>query len=309
MTTKRDYYEILGVAKGASDTEIKSAYRKLARAHHPDVDKDAGAAERFKEISEAYQVLSDSSKRKAYDQFGHGAFDPAGGGGFGAGGFNPFGAGGGGFRTYSYSTGSGNPKVEFDFNGFEDPFDLFSQIFGGMAGGGFEGFRRRPTYQLELSFEDSIRGVTKEIEVERVEGNSRKRERMTIKVPGGVDNGTRMRFGEIDIVFRVKRHPEFVREGDDIFSEVTLTIPQLVLGDTIEVNTIDGKVKLKTPQGAQPGSLIRIKARGVNHLKGSGRGDHFVRVNLEVPTNLSSEEKKLYEQLSEVRKGQKKTWF
>lgn len=312
---KKDYYEVLGVNKGASDTEIKSAYRKLARLHHPDVDKSEGAAEKFKEISEAYQVLSDPSKRKTYDQFGHSAFEP-GAGGFGPGGFNPFGQGPlGGFRTYSYSSGGGNPNVEFDFGGFEDPFSLFEQIFGGMAGGGFSGFTRRPSYQMDLTFEEAVKGTQKDIEVERVQGQTRKRERMNIKVPAGVDNGTRMRFGsprseagEIDIVFRVKRHPEFVREGSDIFSEAVLSIPQLVLGDTIEVNTIDGRVKLKVPGGAEPGSLIRIRGKGAANLRGGGKGDHFVRVKVEIPKNLSAEERRLYEQLGSI-KQKKKSWF
>src|SRR3989339_926023 len=124
---KRDYYEILGVNKSASAEELKSAYRKLARKHHPDIDKTAGAAERFKEIGEAYQVLSDTQKKQAYDQFGHAAFDRSQGfpGGAGAGGFNPFGGGGGGWKTYTWSQGGGGPNAGFDFGGFEDPFDLF----------------------------------------------------------------------------------------------------------------------------------------------------------------------------------------
>ena len=124
MATKRDYYEILGVSKNASVEEIKSAYRKLARKHHPDIDKTAGADARFKEIGEAYQVLSDSQKKQSYDQFGHAAFDR------GAGGGNPF---GGGWQQSGWST-SGNPNVQFDFGGFEDPFELFEQIFGGGVG-------------------------------------------------------------------------------------------------------------------------------------------------------------------------------
>src|SRR3990167_7746124 len=127
---KRDYYEVLGLKKGASEAEIKSAYRQLARKHHPDIDKSAGADVRFKEIGEAYQVLSDPGKKQSYDQFGHAAFDRGAGGGGG----NPF---AGGWQQSGWST-SGNPNVQFDFGGFEDPFELFEQIFGG--GGGFGGF-------------------------------------------------------------------------------------------------------------------------------------------------------------------------
>ncbi|KKQ67483.1 MAG: Chaperone CbpA protein [Candidatus Daviesbacteria bacterium GW2011_GWA2_38_24] len=299
MAAKRDYYEILGVSKNATGAEIKSAYRRLARKHHPDIDKSSDAAEKFKEVSEAYQVLSDQNKRKTYDQFGHTAFQN-GAGGFGDAGFNPF----GGFRTYSYT--SGNPNVEFDFSDFQDPFSLFEQFFG--MGGFGDAFRRRPTYQMNLSFDEAISGTTKEIEVEKRERNGTvKRERMTIRVPAGVDDGTRMRFGEIEIVFRVRSHPEFTREGSDILSEKTLTIPQLVLGDTIEVNTIEGSVKVKIPAGTEPGALVRIKGRGVASLRG-GKGDHYVRIKVDIPKNLSAKEKKLYEELKDAS-SKKKSWF
>jgi molecular chaperone DnaJ len=281
MATKRDYYEILGVSKSATEAEIKSAYRKLAREHHPDIDKSAGAADRFKELGEAYQVLSNPSKRQQYDQFG--ADGPS----------NPFGGGGAGGTSYQWSSTTGNP-----FGGFEDPFDLFEQIFG-MSGFG-QGFKRRPTYQMNLSFDESIHGTTKEIQVEN--------QKLTIKVPAGVDNGTKMRFGEIDLVFRVNRHPDFIREGADIFSEINVSIPQLVLGDVFEVKTVHGKVKVKVPPGTQPGSLVRLKSKGMPRLGSTGHGDHFVRVNLNIPQNPSKEEKKLYEELYNIGK-KKKSWF
>lgn len=281
--TKRDYYEILGVKKGATEAEIKSAYRKLARAHHPDIDKSAGASERFKEIGEAYQVLSDAGKRQNYDRFGH------------AGPTNPF---GGGSRTYSWST-SNNPNVKFDFGGFEDPFELFEQIFG-MSSPFGAGFKRRPTYQMNISFDESIHGSTKEIQIDN--------QKLTIKIPAGVDNGTRMRFGEIDMVFRVNRHPDFIREGADIFSEISVSIPQLVLGDIFEVTTVHGKVKVKVPPGTQPGSLVRLKGKGMPRLGSTNHGDHFVRVNLNIPQNPSKQEKQLYEELYKLG-GKKKGWF
>src|SRR3990167_8172043 len=267
MATKRDYYEILGVSKSASSEEIKSAYRKLARKHHPDIDKSAGADVRFKELGEAYQVLCDPQKKGAYDQFGHAAFDRSAGAGAGGlfGGGNPF---GGGWQQYSWSTGGGNPNVQFDFGGFEDPFELFEQIFGGGFGAQM---RRRPTYQLNLTFDEAIKGVTKEVEIESRNSQGRlTRQRIKIKVPAGVDNRTKMRFGEMDIVFNVGRNPEFLREGADIFSEITINIPQLVLGDTFEVNTVQGKMKVKVPHGTQPGSLVKLKGKGAPILQGSG---------------------------------------
>ena len=311
MSNKKDFYTTLGVSKNATDTEIKTAYRRLARQHHPDVDKSPGAAEKFKEISEAYQVLSDSQKRKTYDQFGSSAFEPGagnyGGAGAGAGGFNPFGNGG---FSYTWSS-NGNNQGFGGPGGFADPFDLFEQIFGmgGFASEFSKGFRRRQTYQMDLSFEEAVHGVTKEVEIERVEGNHNqiKREKMTIKVPAGVDEGTRMRFDDVDIIFRVKGSRDFSREGADIYSEVVLSVPQAVLGDILEVKTIHGKVNVKIPAGTQSGSLVRIKDQGAPTLRGSV-GDHYVKVSVEIPKNPSIKERDLYQQLKDLKKN-KKGWF
>jgi molecular chaperone DnaJ len=302
----KNFYETLGVSKNSTEAEIKSSYRKLARQHHPDIDKSAGAAEKFKEISEAYQVLSDPQKRQRYDQFGEAAFQ--GGAGAAAGnpfeqaGFNPFGNGG---FSYSWSSnGQGGP-------GFSDPMDLFEQIFGmsGFAQEFAQGFRRRQTFQMTLSFDEAVQGVTKEIEVQRVEGNHNqvKREKMTIKVPAGVDEGTRMRFGDVDIVFRVRGSKEFERQGYDIYSDVTISLTDAVLGTVVDVKTVHGKVKLKIPAGTQPDSLIRIKGEGVPTLRGS-TGDHYVRIKLEVPKSVSGKEKELYEEIADL-KSKKKSWF
>lgn len=309
---KRDLYEVLGVTKSASETEIKSAYRKLARKHHPDVDKTAGAAEKFKELSEAYQVLSDPNKKQSYDQFGHAAFDRGAGGG---GGGNPFGGAQGqgnpfGGFSYSWSSQGGQPGGGPDVN-FEDPFDLFNQIFG-MGGGGSPfgaGMHRRPSYSLSLTFDEAVKGIEKDIEIEtRDQRGKTERKRLRIKVPPGVDNGTRMRFQEIDIVFKVAASDKFLREGADIFTDAELAIPQIVLGDTIDITTISGSVKVKVPPATQPGSLIRIRGKGAANLRG-GFGDHYVRVRMDLPKTLSAEEKKLYEQLATLKSSRKKGWF
>ncbi len=291
----QDYYGILGVSKSASDNEIKSSYRKLARQYHPDVNKTPEAAQKFKEVSKAYQILSDPSKRQTYDQFGSSAFEP-GAGGFGGG--NPFSGGQGGFGGFGYG---GNINVDF-----EDPFSLFEQFFGGSGFG--EMFRRRPTYQMELTFDEAIKGTTKQVEVEKREKNGAiKKERLNISVPAGVDDGVRMRFGEIEIIFKVRAHPQFHREGANIFSEVKLTIPQIVLGDIIEVGTVEGVVSLKISPGTEPGTLIKIKGKGVVSLRG-GKGDHYVRVRLDVPKHLNPQQRELYEQLKSPT-IKRKSWF
>ncbi|OGE30927.1 hypothetical protein A2631_04575 [Candidatus Daviesbacteria bacterium RIFCSPHIGHO2_01_FULL_44_29] len=309
MATKKDYYEILGVSKAATDTELKSAYRKLARQFHPDVNKTPEAAERFKEVSDAYQILSDPRKRQTYDQFGSSAFEPGAGGGSPFGQGNPFGnAQGGPFGGFSYSWSSDGGG-----QGFEDPFALFEQLFGGSGFG--DVFRRRPTYQMQISFDEAIHGTTKEVEVEHREKNGQtKRERMNVKIPAGVDNGTKMRFGEVDLIFRVTPHPEFAREGANVFSEVKLSIPQVVLGDIISVKTVEGPVSLKVPAGTEPGTLIKIKGKGAASLRGgsprgeAGKGDHYVRVKIEIPKSLTAKERQAYQELKESS-SKKKGWF
>src|SRR3989344_3334944 len=186
MATKKDYYEILGVSKNASADQLKKAYRNLARKHHPDVDKSQGAETKFKEINEAYQVLSDTQKKSAYDQFGHAAFEPGGGfGGAGAGG--PFG-GQGGFRTYTWSTGGGDTGS--DFGGFADPFDIFEAFFGGQSPFGRQA--RLPRYVINLTFEEAVHGTQKDVEIEGSPREAGKRQK--IKIPPGVDDGSEIRF-------------------------------------------------------------------------------------------------------------------
>ncbi len=287
----KNYYEVLGVSKNASADEIKRAYRKLALEHHPDKNKAAGAEDKFKEINQAYEVLSDPQKKSQYDQFGHDAFTGAGGAGAGG----PFGGFGGaqgrqGPFTYTYTTnGEG-----FDFGGFSDPFDIFEQFFGGGSPFG----RQRPAYSLQISFMEAIKGIEKKV---NINGKAK-----TIKIPSGVGDGSRIRFDDFDVVISVSPHPYFVREGANIISEKEISIIEATLGGVVDVETIDGKVKLKIPEGTQPGALIRLKGHGVTHLRGKGHGDHFVRIRVIVPTKLKGRQKEL---LREFQKENSKGWF
>ncbi len=292
MATKRDYYDILGVSKSASFDEVKKAYRKLALEWHPDKNKAAGANEKFKEINEAYAVLSDSKKKETYDQFGSAAFQPGMGGG--APGQGPF-AGQGPF-TYSWSSG-GPPASGFgaDFEQTIDPFEIFEQFFGGGMGRA-SGRARREVYEITIDFMDAVRGVTKEVHVpagRAGDGSVRK----TIKIPAGVDTGSRIRFDDFDIQVDVRPSKEFKREGDDLVVDKEITYTQVVLGAVVEVPTIDGPLHIRVQPGTQPGTLIRLRGKGVPHVRGSGRGDEYVRIKLTIPTHLSRRQRELLEEL------------
>lgn len=353
--SKRDYYEVLGVSKTATEEELKKAYRKLARKYHPDVNKDnpEEAAAKFKEINEAYNVLSDPQKRAAYDQYGHAATDPN----FGAGGFGGFG--------------------DFGFDGFGDIFDMF---FGG--GRGSSQRRNGPQrgsdlrFDMEITFEEAAFGKDTTIEIPRTEicptcngnrakpgtpiktctncngtgqvqvtqstafgrfvnvrtcehchgegkvietpctgchgtGRVRKNRKIDVKVPAGVENGSRLRVagegeaglrggspGDLYIYIYVKKHPRFERQGDDVISEITLSITQATMGTTVMVDTLDGKVELKIPEGTQHGTSFRMRGHGITHLRGHGRGDHFVKVKVAIPTKLNGEQRELLKKLA-----------
>lgn len=294
-----DYYKTLGVTKTATADEIKKAYRKLALQYHPDRNKTKDGDKKFKEVTAAYEVLSDPQKRQTYDQFGHQAFTQGGAGGP----QGPFGGGFGGGQqggqygpfTYTYNTSGGGQ--EFDFGGFSDPFDIFEQFFGG---GGFSQRQRRQAYSLTIDFMDSVKGATRKI---TVEGKTQ-----TVKIPAGVDNGSRIRFGDFDVVLSVRQDERFRREGYDLITEIAIPFFNAALGETITVPTIDGEVKVKIPQGTQPDTVIRLKARGVPHLRGSGRGDQYLKIKVIIPKNLSGRQKSLLKEIEEESK-KKKTWF
>lgn len=291
MTTKSDYYDILGVSKTASGDEIKKAYRKQALEWHPDRHKDdkEQAEKKFKEVNEAYQVLSDPQKKSAYDQFGHDAFTPGGGpAGFGG---SPFGQQGqaGPFTYRYYSSGGesgGSPFSGFDFG---DPFDIFEQFFGGSPFGS----RRKqiPRYSLTIDFMEAVNGVTKEVEIE---GEERK-----IKIPAGVDEGSRISFGDFMLSINIKPHELFERDGADIYIKIVIPYSLAVLGGDLEVPTIDGQVKIRVRAGTQSGTMIRLRGKGIAILHGRGKGDEYVRLNVLIPERLSREQKRLIEEMED----------
>lgn len=297
MNDNKDYYDILGVSKTSSPEEIKKAYRKLALQYHPDRNKTKEAEEKFKEINKAYEVLSNPEKRQTYDQLGRAAFEQgAQQGPFGGAQGGPFGGGQGGQYgpfTYTYSTNGGG----FDFGGFTDPFEIFEQFFGGSP---FGARQRRTTYSLGISFIEAVHGATKKV---TINGKTQ-----TVKIPAGVDDGSRIRFGDYDVVLEVIPDKRFSREGYNIISEEEISFPQASMGTTLDVETIDGKVKLRVPAGTQPNTVIRLRGRGVKHVRGSGKGDHYVRIKVIVPQNLSSRQRKLLEEFEEEGK-KKKSWF
>ncbi|HEY4554347.1 MAG TPA: molecular chaperone DnaJ [Bacillaceae bacterium] len=351
--SKRDYYEVLGVAKDAGKDEIKKAYRRLSKQYHPDINKEPGADEKFKEISEAYEVLSDEQKRAQYDQFGHDGPQGFGGGGFGG----------------------------ADFGGFSGFEDIFSTFFGG--GGG----RRDPNaprqgsdlqYTMSLSFEEAVSGKETTIEIPRDEtcdtcdgsgakpgthpetcshchgsgqlnieqntpfgrivnrrvctycsgtgkiikdkcrtcggdGTVRKRKKINVKIPRGVDDGQQMRVagqgepginggppGDLYVVFHVRSHEFFERDGDDIYCEMPITFAQAALGDEIEVPTLHGKVKLKIPAGTQTGTRFRLRGKGVHNVRGHGIGDQHILVKIVTPTKLTDQQKQLLREFADV---------
>lgn len=348
MATQRDYYEILGVPRTASAEDLKSAFRTLARKYHPDVNKEADAEERFKEINEAYAVLSDPDKRRAYDQYGHAGVN-----------------GSGGVPDWT----------SMDFS------DIFGEFFG-FATGSSRQRQNAPrrgadlSYSTTLIFEEAIFGVTREVEITRDEvcstcngkgaepgtsaakcstcngrgevrqvhqtflgsmvqvvscpscngrgeiiatpchtcrgrGLERKTLKKSVAIPGGVDNGTQIRLagegqpgvnggpnGNLYVEIKVKTHKFFRRHNNDLLLDLNINIAQATLGAEIEVPTIDGKAKLTIPAGTQPGKVFTLRGKGSPSVRSSTRGDQLVIINVEVPSHLSSEQRKLFEQLA-----------
>jgi molecular chaperone DnaJ len=362
---KRDYYDVLGVRRGASEQDIKRAYRKLARKHHPDVNPGNKAAEgKFKEITEAYEVLSDSEKRRRYDQFGPEGFAA----GTGARGADPQ-AGPGGFDF---------SRVDFGAGGVGDLGDLFSDLFGQRerhdtaAPGKGEDLH----YSLDIDFEDAIRGLSTEIGIRkhspcatcrgtgakpgspletcpdcggsgrrqsrgflrtsqpcpRCQGNGKisrevcvtcggrgmtfGTERIAVKIPAGVDTGSRVRLqgmgepgqngglpGDLYIITRVRPHPVLERKGDNLQVEVPITITEAALGAKIEVPTVEGMTTMRIPPETSSGQVFRLRGKGVPHLKGGGQGDQFVTVKIVPPKNLDTRSQELLREFARLNPG------
>jgi molecular chaperone DnaJ len=274
----KDFYAVLDVSKNATASEIKKAYRKLALQYHPDRNKSKDATEQFKEISHAYEILSDSQKRQAYDQFGEAAFDKNGAhkpqqqnanNGRGT----PF--------TYSYQAQDANHQS----TGFTDPEDIFRQFFGGASP--FSTREPRQTYTLTLDFDEAVKGTQKSFMLEG--------KQQTIKIPAGVEMGTKIRYGTFDIVMEVIPDPFFRREGADVLTEEEVSFKQAALGDVIQIKAIDGTLKLKIPPGTQPDTIIRLSGRGIQRLKKTDKGSQYVRIKVTIPRTLSSQQKELLE--------------
>jgi DnaJ-class molecular chaperone len=281
---EKDYYEILGVKKSATESEIKKSYRDLAKKFHPDKNKGNKDAEnRFKEISEAYAVLSDKEKRAQYDRLGAEAFGPGGANPFAGFDFSQFmggGAGGGGRgkrgrRTTTTSSGGGS----MDFT------DIFGDLFGGGGGGGGFAQQEPPEMQAELTidFRDAILGSTMSLQVNG--------ESMKVKIPEGIAQGQKIRVKRagtpIQITVHVRSHPFFERRGDDIHTELPITVGEAIRGAEVEVPTIYGQSRIRVPAGTQSGRTMRLTGKGVKR-KG-GAGDQYLRIVIHVPIEAPAE--------------------
>lgn len=297
----KDYYKILGVEKGASKDEIKKAFRKLAHEYHPDKTKgNVDGEKKFKEASEAYSTLSDDTKRAQYDRFG--SAGPGAGFNPGQGGFGGQGAGFGGFDFSQFQQGSGFSQggVEFDLG------DIFSEFFGGG---------RRPrkgrniSIDVELTFKESIFGIEKEISILN--------EKLTVKIPPGIENGQGLRVagkgengegGRGDLIVRiwVKEHSVFRKEAFNLIMDLPIKLSMALVGGTMEIETLEGKIELKIPAGTSHGEILRVKGKGVPYettgsVFGTGgkRGDMLFVTHVEMPKKLSKNAQKLVEQLKE----------
>ncbi len=279
---EKDYYEILGVKKTATAAEMKKAYRDLAKKFHPDKNKGNKEAEnRFKEISEAYAVLSDKDKREQYDRLGREAFGPGGANPFAGFDFSEFMGGGGGRKSRGGGGGGARRPQTMDFT------DIFGDLFGGGGRGAPSGFEApEPEMQAELTieFRDAILGTTMSLSI----GGAPVR----VKIPEGIRSGQKIRVARsgqpsIQLTVQVKPHPFFDRRGDDIYIDLPITIGEAIRGAEVEAPTLQGPVRMRVPPGTQTGRTLRLSGKGVK--KKSGAGDHYSRIQVHVPPSAPDE--------------------
>lgn len=308
----KDYYQILGVPRTAPADEIKKAFRKLAREYHPDVAKDKKRAEeKFKEINEAYEVLSDPAKRKKYDELGE---NWKSGADFGGAGGSPF----SGHRTYTQGR-PGGAEFEFEGAGFSDFFEqLFGSRFGnpqGFSQGGGESERGQDIEgDIMVTLEEVMNGSVREVNVRHRVGRSIKTETHQVKIPAGVTEGAKLRLagrgeagssggsaGDLYLRVRLAKHPDFDVDGHNLIHEVDLAPWEVVLGAEIQVPTLSGKVKIKVAAGTQNGQKLRVRGRGLRELNGS-HGDLLVVTHVVYPAKITENEKKLWTQLAHESK-------
>ena len=302
MADKRDYYEVLGVSKGASADEIKSAFKKAALKHHP--DREGGDEAKFKEASEAYEVLSDEKRRAAYDKFGHAAGAANAGG--------PGGPGGSPFGGFSGAEGFDFGNVQFDFFGAGGFGDIFSEIFGGMRGR-----PRDVQVAVAIDFDEAVKGTTRELTLrvmDRASGE-RKSETVKVKIPAGIDDGQSVRLsskgeygaqgqrGDLYVEVHVRPSKDFERQGPHLISRIKVNIADAALGSEIDIKTLEGDVTIKVPAGTQPGKVLKLTGKGMPVPGTNRHGDHLVEVTVEVPHKLNAKQRAA---LEDYRKASKK---
>ena len=315
----KEFYGVLGVSRSATPDELKKAYRKLALKFHPDKNPgNKSAEEKFRDASEAYEVLSDEKKRKLYDQFGHaglqGGGEGFGGGGFG-GGFNP----GGGFGQ---GRAGGDPRQGAGPEQFQDLFgDFFGDIFGGEAGGGGRrGFREPPRgadlrYQLSITLEEAATGTEKRIHFVRQRAGREDTAKLSITVPAGVKPGQRLKLrgegdqpaasgrggapkpGDLYVIVGLQDHALFKRKENDVLLELPISFVDAMLGTQVEVPTLTGKASLTVPAGTHPGQIFRLKGKGFPDMGGYAPGDMLIKVIVDIPNQISAEERAALEKL------------
>jgi len=306
--TYKDYYKTLGVERGAAEKEIKSAYRKLARKYHPDVNPgDKSSEEKFKEVSEAYEVLSDKEKRAKYDQYGQyweqvGAGGPAGPGP----GWDSF--------TFDFGGYGGESEHRADFSTESGFSDFFEMLFGGMGGARQATRGRRAAHapakgrdvesETEISLEDAFHGAKK---VFTIGGK-----RIEVSIPKGVDTGRKIRLtgqgedgpagkGDLYIKIKVRPHSVYERKGDDLYVDAPVDYVTAALGGDVVIPTMSGRVTMKIPPGTSAGRTFRLTGQGMHKLKDSGRGNLYARARVEIPENVSERERELLEEIRKAR--------